>query len=499
MNDYSDMEKTKTSMLVTKVTAKTCDPELLKYKTLDKLFAPEISDQDHSCEMFYTVKTGQEKLKKLNQLRRNHFKKAYDTNEKFRVMYDRVVEMFAHQMVQDYQNFVKKELKNISLAAKWIPNPGRYFDKYLFILLPIAKKFFDLEGKLIMEIEPEEKRKVDKVLIRKFEKVYTVLRRNCLKIPEITMSAGDWQNLLYNNVTSKAMLKYKAAFIRNDQENFQKFISEKPLKGGALTPGDLVKAVTKIIFKEDVFSEPQDRITSDKQIELDVIQKQWESLIEDVRNKGDLMIKQSLAVCDVSQSMMMSTQSVCPIHAAIGLTLFLQHISNPPWNNYCISFSERPILHNITLAETLKDQVNRILSMDFGFNTDLNLVFDLILNEGKRKAIKDEDMPKVLFIFTDMEFDVAMQEKTNFEVCQMQYREAGYTLPLVVFWNLKGEKQNRSTPVRSVQEGVFLLSGYSAQTLNFFYTDSDLKQMTPLMMVLKIINDPRYSCVQIAQ
>ena len=137
--------------------------------------------------------------------------------------------------------------------------------------------------------------------------------------------------------------------------------------------------------------------------------------------------------------------------------------------------------------------------MEFGYSTNLNKAFDLILNFGKEKNIPNSEMPKVLFIFTDMEFDVALPEKTNFESCQIQFQQAGYQIPLIVFWNLNGDKSSRSTPVKCFQEGVFLLSGYSAQTLNFFLNCKDVKEMNPIIMLTKIIDDPRYSCVTVAQ
>lgn len=209
------------------------------------------------------------------------------------------------------------------------------------------------------------------------------------------------------------------------------------------------------------------------------------------------MINQSLAVCDVSGSMLQSSGRVSPLYAATGLTLFLQHVSNPPWNRHVITFSESPHLVEVSLEEQLYNQVRKILTLDAGFNTDFNKVIDLIMNYGKEKKIPNDQMPKVLFIFSDMEFDDAFTGETNFETLKRQYADSGYSLPLVIFWNLKGGKTSRSTPVLSSQEGVFLLSGYSAQTLNFFFTNEDLKQLTPLVMLNGIIEDPRYNCITV--
>jgi len=214
---------------------------------------------------------------------------------------------------------------------------------------------------------------------------------------------------------------------------------------------------------------------------------------------GSLLINESLAICDVSGSMLDSSQKVPPMYGSIGLTLLLLQISKGAWSNRCISFSEEPEIFEIDLKDSLKCQIQRMMNIRFGYSTNLNKAFDLILAHAKSANIPDSEMPKVLFIFTDMEFDTALPEKTNFESCQLQYEQAGYSMPLIVFWNLKGDKSNRSTPVQCQQEGVFLLSGYSAQTLNFFFTCADLKEMTPLSMLLKVIDDPRYNCVKVVE
>lgn len=214
---------------------------------------------------------------------------------------------------------------------------------------------------------------------------------------------------------------------------------------------------------------------------------------------GDLLIKDSLAICDVSGSMLDSSVKVSPMYGAIGLTLMLlQLCASGKWAKKVIAFSEEPSLADIDIeTSNLKQQIKRMMSIPFGYSTDLNKAFDLILNFAKEQKLGGESMPKVLFIFTDMEFDEALPEKTNFEVAQKQFADAGYAMPLVVFWNLKGDKASKSTPVQCFQEGVFLLSGYSVQTINFFFTASDVSDMTPLTMLRRILDDNRYDGVKV--
>ena len=239
---------------------------------------------------FYKVKTGKEKLKKLNQFRLEYFNHVYNDNSQFKQLYDAIVDSFAKQISEDFINYKKGNLSKISLAAKWLPNPKRYFDKYLFILLPIARKFFDLEKCLFEDIQPPEKRNEDKLLIRLFQQVSTTLRRNCIKIPEIPMSAKVWDQVNYKTVPSVAMLKYKGSFILHDYDRFEKFLESNPLKGAALTPGDLVKEIVNVAFENDesiyMSCDVEIELTKDKLTKLKVVEKQWQSLIDDVKSKG---------------------------------------------------------------------------------------------------------------------------------------------------------------------------------------------------------------------
>ena len=97
--------------------------------------------------------------------------------------------------------------------------------------------------------------------------------------------------------------------------------------------------------------------------------------------------------------------------------------------------------------------------MKWGMNTDVNAVFNLILERALANNLPPEDMLGTLFIFSDMQFDEAVRgnaalgyggapahAETNYKVAQAKFEEHGYNLPKVVFWNLQGEGDD-SMPV----------------------------------------------------
>lgn len=119
-------------------------------------------------------------------------------------------------------------------------------------------------------------------------------------------------------------------------------------------------------------------------------------------------------------------------------------------------------------------------------STDLNKVFDLLLQRAKAFTLRPEDMVKTLFIFSDMEFDEACpgSKATNFEHAKAQFAAAGFQLPAVVFWNLRGDSRTHgrgaSVPVRMDERGVALVSGFSGQLLKLFLGGPDeIRSFTP--------------------
>ncbi|XP_017484682.1 PREDICTED: uncharacterized protein LOC108373323 [Rhagoletis zephyria] len=468
-------------------------PQRLEFKKRASYFPAKARAGDKAV---YRVKTDRLKVKQLGRYRYQFFTAAYQKiGSPFRRLYDRVVELYAQQLLADYENLQAGQ--PTSLAAKWLPSPGRHFDKYLYIHVAIGRRFLELKSvdQPLAGVSLTSHRQVESA----FRKVYAALRA-AMHLPEVAMSARAWADVRYYNVPSVAMLRYKAVYSRADFDRFAAYVADRPVKGGALTPGEIVAETVKLgLVNGTLYGALKTEMAKETELQLDVLDGQWKSLVTDIMGKGHLLIKDALAICDVSGSMLDSSQKVAPMYGAIGLTLMLLQLSaGGRWARKVIAFSESPSIAEIDIeSASLRQQIKRMMSIPFGYSTNLNKAFTLLLDEAKRMELTGEEMPKVLFIFTDMEFNSALPEKTNFEAAQEQFREAGFPMPLVVFWNLKGDKASRSTPVQCHEEGVFLLSGYSAQTINFFFTASDVKEMTPLSMLQKIIGDERYSGVKV--
>ena len=106
--------------------------------------------------------------------------------------------------------------------------------------------------------------------------------------------------------------------------------------------------------------------------------------------------------------------------------------------------------------------------MDWGINTNFQAVFDLLLDLAVGANLPPSEMIRTIFVFSDMEFDACGGRgyETDYQLIKRKYSEAGYPMPQIVFWNLRGG--NRSKPVTKNEAGVALVSGFSGQMMRVF-------------------------------
>jgi Na+-transporting methylmalonyl-CoA/oxaloacetate decarboxylase beta subunit len=125
-------------------------------------------------------------------------------------------------------------------------------------------------------------------------------------------------------------------------------------------------------------------------------------------------------------------------------------------------------------------------------NTNIQAAFDLILNTAVKGKVSSDEMPRMLFIISDMEFDshYVGGNTTNFDVIKRKYAKAGYVMPTLVFWNVSS--RNDQTPVTENEQGVFLVSGASA---GIFKSAINAKATNPMELMLETLNDTRYDAI----
>ena len=191
-----------------------------------------------------------------------------------------------------------------------------------------------------------------------------------------------------------------------------------------------------------------------------------------------------MVVADVSGSMMGDPMSV-----SVSLALYFAERNKGQFKDYFITFSGNPRLQKIT-GQNLKDKMNSIEKAEWEMNTNLQAVFDLILNTAIKNNTLKEELPETLYIISDMEFDSACDTRTNFEVIKDKYEQSGYKLPNIVFWNVNGSGEN--LPVQEGEKGVAMVSGFSPVIFKLA-----VENKTPLEVMEDTINSPRYEKIKI--
>ncbi|CAI7876380.1 unnamed protein product [Closterium sp. NIES-54] len=254
--------------------------------------------------------------------------------------------------------------------------------------------------------------------------------------------------------------------------------TEAKIAAGALLPHELVKAAEKAEEQGD---------GNDSVIEL-----QWKAMVADVRSKGSL--GSSMAVCDVSGSMYRYDM-------AIALSLLVSEVSSEPWKNHLITFARarEPMIHRVQ-GETLAERVRSTEAMDWAYDkTNFQAVFDLLLSRTQQFQLDPPDMVQRLYVFCDMQFNKvgsarSAKWETDHQAIKRKYAAAGYPVPQIVYWNLKGNPRVSSTPALVIDDEVALVSGFSKGILQAVLEG---KQLSPLQVLDEAIGGELFDLLRV--
>ena len=343
---------------------------------------------------------------------------------------------------------------SVSLMAKWLPSVNASSKETVRLAKKIAKA---------MQMSDASYRRMLSAL------------RAYIKILENNLREKDY-SFSYEKQPSKALFKYRKAFIRNDGERYSAFISKavsepSVMKTGSLTPYDIVNTVIK---------NRRGMAASERK----VLDTTWNAL-ENFVNSGN-----TLAVVDGSGSMYCSCFATQPAAVAESLGIYFAERNKGAFANCFITFSANPRLVEIKGADIF-EKVQYCMSYNECSNTNIEKTFDLILNTAVKNRLKQKDMPSRLIIISDMEFDCAASDasKTNFENAKAKFERAGYKLPQLVFWNVNSF--NRQQPVRLNDRGAILVSGMSPQIFAMLKDD----KLDPYSFMMSVILSERYERV----
>lgn len=379
-----------------------------------------------------------------------------DINER---LHERIVFLMKEQLMKDIIHMKRNE--SISLLAKWMPSVNTSSEKTRKLARYFAKELGMTE--------------------RQYRKVLSGLR-NKLNVTEKMMSAKQWGDIDYPAVPSKANLLYKDAFLRHDEDRRNEYLKSlqkgtKKINASTLFPHD-------VVHKYGWGSK------------LDVtIEELWKNLPDYVQCNSSTMV-----VADGSSSMQtgVGNTSVTAWEVAHALAIYFAQHSKGPYKNRYITFSSHPQFVHLS-ADNLLDNIRTARQHSEISNTNIEAVFDLILDTAIRTNAKQEAIPQTILILSDMEFDTATygyrsygfesSSETLFETIRRRWEKAGYRIPRLVFWNICS--RTGAIPVKENKLGVTLVSGFSPAVCKMVLTN----ELDPYKALVDMVMNPRYDAV----
>lgn len=288
-------------------------------------------------------------------------------------------------------------------------------------------------------------------------------------VVEQQMCANDWSAINFSHVPSRAFSVYRNAFDRHDRSRFQSFLNaaengEAKINAGAIFPHDIVY---------NVYNNRADRASIE----------QWKQLPDYAAGNEENVI----VMADVSGSMgymRRGTKGPDAMLVSVSLALYTSERLKGPFKDTFITFSTSPKLQKV--SGNLADRILQTMTADWSMSTNIQAAFRMILKTALDNSVPLADMPTKLLIISDMEFNSA-GEVTNLEAISQQYEAAGYKMPQLVFWNVKGRVGNM--PAKYNESGVALVSGYSPSILKALLA-GEIK--SPQQIMLDTVMNSRY-------
>lgn len=328
-----------------------------------------------------------------------------------------------------------KDKNHIGLVAKWLPRP-RGKD------LALARRLAEICG--FEDIRD----------YRQFIAEKTV-------VVETLMSNKAWDKVNFEQVPSVAMARYTKAFNKNAEDDFLEY-KESLRKGTA-------KINTSVLFPYEVIKNLR------KSGDDDLASSQWKALSNSLKEGVNI-----LPIVDVSASMtwVEIAPGVQPLDVAASLGIYCSEKQTGPFKDLFMTFSATPEFVDLSrTGDSLNNKLRKMFNSNVGGNTDILAAMDLILKTALRYKVSQEDMPDVLLILSDMQFDAASASPRDYsyrgrvdkskdrfiDIAKERFAEHGYKIPNVFFWNLNGSYDN--VPVTVNDKGVACISGFSTNIL----------------------------------
>ncbi len=385
------------------------------------------------------------------------------------------IELFANKLAEDKANLSNN--KNISLCAKWASSENDKYDKKKQYAKKIASVLYGSKDMNKME---------------KYRKEILVPLRKQIDIVESKLCSKSWSDVNYEKVPAVASKNLKKTFMKHDEERYLQYLEDVKNNKKKIN-------VTGILPHELVGNYIKNNTDFESLVECATTEMQWRTIIENVKKSGNF--NNAISIVDISGSMFNASNGSIPAQVAIALGLITSVCCTGQFKNKLITFSEEPEI--VTLSDKLEENtdtiptlcecIKNLLKINYGFSTDFVKCNQIIIDYAKLFNVPKENMPKKLFVFTDMQFNNASSNyrshdidrdftgsknsselNTIYNTIVKKYNDNNYDAPKFIFWNLNSDSKE-VFPVNCDTEGTAIVSGFSEQLLKIFMNYDEFK------------------------
>ena len=325
---------------------------------------------------------------------------------------------------------------------------------------------------------------------RQYRKMLSEGRKAC-NLVETLMSQNHWDQIAFDKLPSRAGLLYKNAFMRREEtkDRYARFMSNDKTKVNA-------SVLNPVEIAHQIFAY---RYNRPSETERNAWQKYWDNLKDYYNGKEE----PGIAVVDVSGSMWGQ-----PLEAAVSMGAYIAERGKGPFRDHFITFSDNPQLVKFTGVD-IYDKFQRAKSAEWGGSTNIEAVFNMLLNTALKYHTPASDMPKTIYIFSDMEFNGCItsgpavadswgwsynrralkedQINTVIEVQAKKWQAHGYKVPRNVFWHLDARHDN----IPAIGDGFSYVSGFNMNMVECILSGKD-----GVALMLEKLNSVRYEAIK---
>lgn len=295
-------------------------------------------------------------------------------------------------------------------------------------------------------------------------------------VVERKMSANAWDEIVFDHVPSLAMMRYTNAFSTRAEESFARY------KARLVTGEARINA--SVLYPYEVVAQLENS--------EGIAEAAWKALPEYIPEGMNIF-----PMVDVSGSMYFPIKNgVRGVDVAVSLGMYCAERQAGPFRNLLLTFSASPEIVNLEiLGNSLKSRVEGLRNADWGMNTDIDKAMRLLLEVATKSGCSQSELPDILYILSDMQFDEAVQTRnikdTFLDDWVGRFAEAGYKMPHVVFHNLNGRYCN--VPALGNTKNVSMVSGFSPSIMKHVLAG---EEVTPEDQMHEVLFSERYAPVR---